>query len=106
MRCTKGGKWSTITNYPPGSQLFTSSGTFTTPTGMAVTSARVFAVGGGGGGACGDFVGGAGGYVACGTFDLSNVSDVNVVVGAGGRGDSGGLSFFLCGTSVICVRYL
>ena len=58
MICTNGGKW-TVTNFPPGSQLFTSSGTFTVPNGMVLTAARVLAVGGGGGGACGDFAGGA-----------------------------------------------
>ena len=92
------------TNYHPGSQLFNSSGTFTVPNGMVLTAARVFAVGGGGGGACGDFVGGAGGYVACGTFDLSNVSNVPVVVGEGGNGDSGVSCYSTYGTSIICLR--
>ena len=92
------------TNYPSGSQLFTSSGTFTVPDGMVLTAARVLAVGGGGGAACGDFGGGAGGYVACGTFDLSYVSNVPVVVGAGGNRDSGVSGFLPCGTSIICLR--
>ena len=103
MRCANGGKWKADPNCPPGSQMFNSSGTFTVPTGTTLTAARVLIAGGGGGGACGNYAGGGSGYVACGTFDLSNVSNVTVVVGTGGIGGGGP---YPCGTIVLCVSCL
>lgn len=86
MRCTSDGKWKINSNCSPGSQLFISNGTFTVQTGITLTAVRVLAVGGGGGGTCGDYTGGGSGYVACGTFDLSNTPSVSVIVGNGGSG--------------------
>ena len=62
--------------------MFTSSGTFAVPKG--IKSVHVFLVGGGGSGVNGDAGGGGGGYVACGNVAVSNVTDVPVIVGAGG----------------------
>ena len=71
-------------NYPgcPGSQLFTESGAFMVPKGMK--SLRVLLVGGGGSGFDADAGGGGGGYVECGNVNVSNVTNVSVIVGAGG----------------------
>ena len=49
-----------------------------------VKSVRVLLVGGGGSGYVGDHGGGGGGYVACGNVAVSNVTNVSVIVGAGG----------------------
>jgi len=72
----------------PGQQVFTSSGTFTVPTG--VTSLSCVVVGGGGGstgspgtGKCSGAAGGGGG-LAYGTFSVTPGSTVTVQVGAGG----------------------
>lgn len=88
VRCARGGKWKADPNCPAGWQLFNSTGSFafTILSEMLLTVVRVLVVGGGGGGACGDYFGGAGGYVACGTFDLSSTTKVSVLVGAGGSG--------------------
>ena len=71
-------------NYPgcPGNQFFTENGTFAVSTG--VKSVRVLLVGGGGSGYNADLGGGGGGYVECGNVDVSNVTNVSVIVGAGG----------------------
>ena len=72
----------------PGQQVFTSSGTFTVPTG--VTSLSCVVVGGGGGstGCSGasqySGAGGGGGGLAYGTFPVTSGSTVTVQVGAGG----------------------
>lgn len=88
----------TATTKPKGTKTFTSSGTFTVPTG--VSSIDVFLVGGGGGGASGTtgttstYVGGGGGGagktltvldLACSAGDT-----FTVVIGAGGSGGSAG----------------
>ena len=88
-----GGIWVSQANFPPGSEFFTSSGTFVVPT--FVQSVRVLAIGGGGGGEGGDFSGGGGGYVQCGTFNITSVKSVAVIVGAGGDGGgwSGGMAY-------------
>ena len=78
--CASGESWQTTGC--PGSQLFTSKGTFAVPKG--VNSVRLLLVGGGSSGDNGEFGGGGGGYVACGNVDVSNVTDVSVIVGAGG----------------------
>ena len=72
----------------PGQQVFTSSGTFTVPTG--VTSLSCVVVGGGGGSTgcsgAGQYsgAGGGGGGLAYGTFSVTPGSTVTVQVGAGG----------------------
>lgn len=72
----------------PGQKVFTSSGTFTVPTG--VTSLSCVVVGGGGGstGCSGasqySGAGGGGGGLAYGTFSVTPGSTVTVQVGAGG----------------------
>lgn len=75
-------------------QLFTSSGTWTAPSG--VTLARVVVIGGGGGGGAwnpdGDGAdGGRGGFggIAIGTFTVVPSTNYTVTVGAGGSGGGG-----------------
>ena len=80
--CASGESWQQSHPGCPGSQLFTSNGTFAVPKGG--NSVRVLLVGGGGGGRVGHQGGGGGGYVECGNVDVSNVTDVSVIVGAGG----------------------
>jgi hypothetical protein len=75
------------------SQLFTSSGTWTAPSG--VTQIRVTVIGGGGGGGSyntgGGFDGGAGGYggIAVGTYTVTPGTSYTVTVGTGGAGGAG-----------------
>lgn len=64
--------------------MFTSNGSFIVP--PHVSRVRVVAIGGGGGGANGYMPAGGGGYVACGTFNVTSNSTVPVTVGAGGTG--------------------
>ena len=70
----------------PGQQVFTSSGTFTVPTGVRSISCVV--VGGGGGSSRAENyrsgAGGGGGGLAYGTFSVTPGSTVTVQVGAGG----------------------
>ena len=80
--------FSTTPEATPGQQVFTSSGTFTVPTG--VTSLSCVVVGGGGGstGCSGasqySGAGGGGGGLAYGTFPVSTGAIVTVQVGVGG----------------------
>lgn len=66
-------------------QTFTSSGTFTVPTGITKVSVLVVA-GGGGGGGNGGGGGGAGGVVASTTYYTTPGASLTVTVGAGGSG--------------------
>ena len=65
---------------PSGSRTFTSSGTFTVPTG--VTKIKVFCVGGGSAGSSTD--GGGGGYTKTSTITVSPGQQISVTIGAGG----------------------
>ena len=67
-------------NCTKGSQLFISNGTFYPPPGVALV--RVFVIGGGGDGASGNYPGGSGGYVSCGSVSVSGMT--TVTVGNGG----------------------
>ncbi len=89
---------------PPGSQTFTSSGTFTVPTG--VTSVKVTLAGGGAGGGggqrraasspgcgCGGGGGGGGGggqYLQDQVVSVTPGQNITVTVGSGGAGGTGG----------------
>ncbi len=73
-------------------QVFTSSGTWTKPTG--ITKVKVTVTGGGGGGGAGSGNwnakgGGGGGGTAIEVIDVSSVSTVSVTVGSGGSGGAG-----------------
>jgi hypothetical protein len=73
----------TITVNPPAYQTFTSSGTFTVPTGL--TSVTVLVVGGGGsGGAYRGGGGGAGGLIYRPGFTIAPGTPISVTVGDGG----------------------
>lgn len=65
-------------------QVFTSSGTWTKPSG--VTKALVFVTGGGGGGAV--FSAGRGAGTAISLRDVSSISSVTVTIGSGGSGST------------------
>tara|TARA_R110002020_G_scaffold471870_1_gene699333 strand:- start:304 stop:2673 length:2370 start_codon:yes stop_codon:yes gene_type:complete len=70
-------------------QVFTSSGTWTKPSG--ITKVKVTVVGGGGGGSGWDSgddnaMGGGGGGASIEVIDVSSVSSVTVTIGAGGAG--------------------
>ena len=74
-------------------QVFTSSGTYTTPAGIRTVKVIVTGGGGQGGGygAANDYGGGGGaGGTAIETIDVSGVSTVTVNVGAGGAGGASG----------------
>ena len=95
VTCVNGGLWQ-ISSIK-GSQLFTTNGTFFPP--LNVTTVYVLLIGGGGGGTFGDFAGGSGGYVSCGSVNVSGMININVIVGTGGQPSdgtelSGGLSSF------------
>lgn len=74
----------TLTSATKTHELFTSSGTFTVPSG--VSSVRVLVVGGGGGGANGHQGGGGSGYVNVATISVTPGEAVPITVGAGGSG--------------------
>ena len=77
-----------VSTYTTGSQIFTSSGTFSVPSG--VSSVRVLVVGGGAGGGGGHTGGGGSGYVRVGAFSVSG--NIAVTVGTGGSRGIGGPS--------------
>ena len=73
-------------------QAFTSSGTWTKPSGISTVRVRVQGAGGGGGCGASTYVtgsGGGGGGYAEDIIDVSGVSSVSVTVGAGGAGRTG-----------------
>ena len=69
-------------------QVFTSSGTWTRPSGITLVKVYVTGGGGGGGGTNNDDMAGGGGAgaTAIETIDVSNTSSVTVTVGGGGAG--------------------
>ena len=82
-----------ITIQAPAVEVFTSSGTFSVPTGVSTVQALVVAGGGGGGGYSGALAngyysgaGGAGGLVYHGTYPVTPGGTVSVTVGDGGAG--------------------
>ena len=78
----------TITVNAPVSQSFTSSGTFSVPSGVTAVDVLVVAGGGGGGGGHGGG-GGAGGLVYRPGFTVTPGGTVSVTVGGGGSGTPG-----------------
>lgn len=91
--------WSGISGSGISQQDFTSSGTFTVPTGVTEVSAVVVGGGGGGGNATNDDepgAGGAGGGLSYGTFSVTPGESLTVTVGSGGQngatGGTGGTS--------------
>ena len=86
--------WPGGSGVPVGQQDFTSSGTFTVPTGVTQVSAVVVGGGGGGGNATNDDepgAGGAGGGLSYGTFSVTPGESLTVTVGSGGQnGNTGG----------------
>jgi len=74
-------------------QYFTSSGTWTKPSGIKII--RVTVIGGGGGGGCTQSVynyggnGGGGGGFSQKTIDVTSISSETVTIGSGGAGRSG-----------------
>ena len=89
-----GGVWQN--SCTKGSQLFNSSGTFYPPPG--VTTVYVLLIGSGGGGTCGNYPGGSGGHVSCGSVNVSGMTNVNVIVGDGGQPS--------CNTSTLVLFHL
>ena len=79
----------TITVLPPTSQSFTSSGTFTVPTGVTAVDVLVVAGGGGSTDATSNYNGGggAGGLIYRPGFSVTPGGTVSVTVGAGGTKD-------------------
>ena len=77
----------TITIQPPTVQTFTSSGTFSVPSGVSSVQVLVVAGGGGGGSSIGGG-GGAGGLVYHSGFSVTPGGTVSVTVGDGGVGDT------------------
>ncbi len=83
-------------------QTFTSSGTWTRPTG--ITKVRVFVTGAGGGGksVTGNFGGGGGGGTAIKLLDVSSISSATITIGSGGSAtNDGGDSTWSDGTNTI-----
>jgi len=79
-----------ITVNAPVSESFTSSGTFSVPSGIAAVDVLVVA-GGGGGGNCGSSGGGgAGGLIFVPNFSVTPGGTVSVTVGSGGGAQSSG----------------
>jgi len=93
-----------------GSQVFTSSGTFTIPTGVTALKVTVDG-GGGGGGGCTNYAqppgsGSSGGYAISYLTGLTSGGTLAVTIGAGGagatgNGSSGGTSSVASGTQTI-----
>ena len=90
---------------PVGQQNFTTSGTFTVPTGVSQVSAVVVGGGGGGAGSDGDRnegnTGGSGGGLAYGTFSVTAGETLTVTVGTGGNGGGTGGNGSAGGTTTI-----
>jgi hypothetical protein len=80
-----------ITETPSGIESFTSSGTFSVPTGITTVDALVVAGGGGGGNASGGG-GGAGGLIYRPGLPVSPGSTIPVTVGCGGSNGGPGAS--------------
>ena len=74
-------------------QVFTSSGTWTKPSGITKVKVIVIGGGGGGGGGTNNYYaggGGGGGGTAIEIIDVSSVSSVSVTIGGGGAGAAAG----------------
>jgi len=80
-------------------QIFTSSGTFTVPTGISKVKVTVIGGGGGGGGSTNGGGGGAGGTAIEWISGLTGGSTVSVTVGGGGAGAGAGATGTAGGTS-------
>ena len=83
-------------------QTFTSSGTWTRPTG--ITKVRVYVTGAGGGGksVSGNFGAGGGGGTAIKVLDVSSISSATITIGSGGSAtNDGGDSTWSDGTNTI-----
>ena len=83
-------------------QSFTSSGTWTRPTG--VTKVRVYATGAGAGGRdnTSNFGGGGGGGTAIKVIDVSSISSATITIGSGGSAtNNGGDSSWADGTNTV-----
>lgn len=102
----------TVPGTPQGQQIFTTSGTFTVPTGVTQVSAVVVGGGGGGAGSDGDRnegnTGGGGGGLAYGTFTVTPGESLTVTVGAagaaapsGGDGGAGGTTTIARGVTTL-----
>lgn len=89
--------------FSSGSQLFTSSGTFTPPSGVSANCplpVRVLVVGGGGGAYGGGGIGGGGGSGYVSAQSLSLTGAATITVGSGGTGGGGATSGTNGGVSV------
>jgi len=84
-----------------GVQVFTSSGTWTRPTG--VNNVLIFVTGGGGGASSGGSFSGGSGGTAMKRLDVTGISSSTITVGTGGltTGGSGGSSSWADGTNTI-----
>ena len=86
-------QWASASAGLKSQQVFTSSGTWTKPSGINLI--KVCVTGGGGGGGSGNSThnargGGGGGGTAIEVIDVSSVSSVTVTVGSGGAGGAAG----------------
>ena len=87
--------WGSAGANPPTIQTFTSSGTWTKPSGCKTIKVTVVGGGGGGGASTSRASGGGAGGTSIEFIDVSSVSSVSVTVGSGGStGGSGGTSSF------------
>ncbi len=78
--------------FSQGSQIFTTSGNFMVPAGISSLTVEVIGAGGNGG-INGGGGGGGGGY-AKGIYNVTQMSNISVVVGVGGGGSSSGTTSF------------
>jgi len=99
MQYNKQGIWPTAGNVGPGSQSYTTPGTYSWVVPAGVTSVSVVAIGGGGGGGTGASAqgGGSGGGLGYkNNYSVTPGASITVVVGTGGpTGSCGGQSYFV-----------